>query len=61
MAKQDKKDKRFERIHREKSGMDSLEVFRDVQTGVCYLWRSGGYSAGLTPLLGTDGNPVIQH
>lgn len=56
-----KTDKRFEKIHSEKvSFMDSVEIFRDTQTGVCYLWRSGGHSGGLTVLLGQDGKPVIQ-
>lgn len=56
-----KKEKRFEKIHSEsRSFSDTIEIFRDTQTGVCYLWRSGGYSAGLTPLLGADGKPVIQ-
>ncbi|WP_029458016.1 DUF6440 family protein [Dietzia alimentaria] len=56
-----KKDKRFEKIHSESiSMMDKLEIFRDTHTGVCYLWRSGGYSGGLTVLLGTDGKPIIQ-
>lgn len=61
MAKKGKQDKRFEKIHSEKmSFTDAVEIFRDTQTGVCYLWRAGGYSAGLTPLLGADGKPMIQ-
>lgn len=56
-----KRDNRFEKVHSEKmSMMDAVEIFRDTQTGVCYLWRAGGYAGGLTPLLGTDGKPVIQ-
>ena len=56
-----KGDTRFEKIHKESLGFaDSVEIFRDTQTGVCYLWRSGGYSGGLTPLLGADGRPIIQ-
>ena len=56
-----KKEKRFDKIHSESTSMmDKVEIFRDTQTGVCYLWRSGGYSGGLTVLLGTDGKPVIQ-
>ncbi|MCD2262912.1 hypothetical protein K3888_09380 [Dietzia aurantiaca] len=57
-----KNEKRFEKVHSEKmSFMDTVEIFRDVQTGVCYMWRSGGNSGGLTALLGPDGRPVIQH
>ncbi|HJC60437.1 MAG TPA: hypothetical protein H9755_08940 [Candidatus Dietzia intestinigallinarum] len=57
-----KKEKRFEKVHSEASGFsDAIEIFRDTQTGVCYLWRAGGFAGGLTPLLGSDGKPVIQH
>lgn len=55
------KEKRFEKIHSEAlSFSDAIEIFRDTHTGVCYLWRSGGFAGGLTPLLGPDGKPVIQ-
>jgi len=58
MAKQEK---RFEKVHSESMRMmDKIEIFRDTQTGVCYLWRAGGYAGGLSVLLGTDGKPVIQ-
>lgn len=57
-----KKDNRFEKLHSEKMGFaGSVEIFRDTHTGVCYLWRSGGYAGGLTALLGADGRPVVQH
>ena len=57
-----KYEKRFEKVHSEKLGfLDTVEIFRDIQTGVCYLWRSGGYSGGLTVLVGPDGKPVIRH
>lgn len=39
---------------------DAIEIFRDTHTGVCYLWRAGGFAGGLTPLLGPDGKPVVQ-
>lgn len=31
----------------------------DTQTGVHYLTWQSGYAGGITPLLGTDGKPVI--
>ena len=31
----------------------------DKETGVNYLYHSGGYSGGLTVLLDKDGNPVV--
>lgn len=56
-----KKDKRFEKIHSETIGFaGSMEILRDTQTGVCYLWRASGYAGGLTPLLDAQGAPVID-
>ncbi|AVZ40247.1 MULTISPECIES: DUF6440 family protein [unclassified Dietzia] len=54
-------DKRFEKVHTQSMGFGStVEILRDTQTGVCYLWRSGGYAGGLTALLGADGKPVVD-
>lgn len=36
-----------------------IEIWVDRLTGVNYLYRTNGYGAGLTPLLGRDGNPVV--
>ncbi len=36
-----------------------IEIWVDRYTGVNYLYRSGGYGAGLTPLLDKDGKPVV--
>ena len=49
--------KRFVVIENEGSGFsNALQEIVDTQTGVHYLtWQSGG----ITPLLGTDGKPVI--
>lgn len=56
-----KKDTRFEKIHSESIRLgEKVEILRDRHTGVCYLWRVSGYSGGLTPLLDTQGNPVID-
>ena len=56
-----KKDKRFEKLHSEGLGFGgTVEILRDTETGVCYLFRSGGYAGGLTPLLGADVKPVID-
>ena len=36
------------------------QVWVDKQTGVNYLYITrGGYAGGLTPLLKTDGTPVV--
>lgn len=56
--------KRFEKLHSEEIGIGGkIEILRDTQTGVCYLWRYGGrsgFAGGLTALLGPDAKPVVQ-
>lgn len=37
----------------------TLRVLVDRETRVNYLWCKDGYGGGLTPLLGSDGKPVI--
>lgn len=55
-----KKDDRFVKTHDEGSALGfQRTIFVDKQTGVNYLWISSGYAGGLTPLLDTQGKPVI--
>lgn len=35
------------------------DIIIDRETGVCYLWHSGGYKGGLTVLVDADGKPII--
>ncbi len=51
------KDKRFKKIYSQGAG--SVEILIDKETGVHYLFRSGGYAGGLTVLLGKDSKPII--
>ena len=51
------KDKRFEKVYTQNAG--TIEIFVDRETGVNYLYRTSGYSGGLTVLLDKDGKPVI--
>jgi len=37
-----------------------VEVWVDTQTGVNYLFIREGFSGGLTPLLDSEGKPVIS-
>ncbi len=37
-----------------------MEIWVDTTTGVQYLFHRNGNAAGLTPLLGADGKPVIS-
>jgi hypothetical protein len=54
-----KKEKRFETLHYESSLAVSNRIIKDTKTGVLYLFCSEGYAGGLTPLLGSDGKPIL--
>ena len=54
-----KKEKRFIKTLGESGWAGSNEIWVDRETGVNYLYHAAGYGAGLTPLLGRDGKPVI--
>lgn len=52
-----KKEKRFIKTYSQDMG--AAVIYVDRKTGVNYLYVSGGYSGGLTPLLNPDGRPVV--
>lgn len=55
-----KKDERFVMTHKEGGELGVLRmIYVDKETGVNYLFVKSGYGAGLTPLLGADGKPVV--
>jgi hypothetical protein len=47
--------RRFKVIHKERN----VKIFLDTDTGATYLFTNDGYAGGLTPLLGSDGNPLV--
>ena len=50
---------RFKKIYSQ--GIATMcEIWVDCETGVNYFYHSAGYSGGLTPLLGRDGQPIIS-
>ena len=51
------KDKRFLKVYSQDMG--GVEILVDKETGVNYLFRSSGYSGGMTVLLDKEGKPVI--
>ena len=57
-----KKDNRFEIIYSEGSSMTSVAtiILADKETGIHYLFVKSGYSGGLTPLLDSNGKPVVK-
>ena len=56
--KKEKKPARFEKVYSQHKG-SAIEIWVDKETGVNYLYRSSGYSGGLTVLLNKDGTPVV--
>lgn len=48
---------RFEKTYTQ--GLGTMEIWVDKETGVNYLYHSGGYGGGLTPLLDREGKPII--
>lgn len=55
-----KKDTRFVRIYTQGSSFGALtQIWVDKVTGVNYLFQASGYAGGLTPLLKSDGTPVV--
>ncbi len=52
------KEKRFV-IHSEAMGLGQAKIIMDRMTGVHYLFFSDGSAGGITPLLGSDGKPVV--
>lgn len=58
MAKWLNKNDRFEKIYAQGT-LTSTEIWVDKETGVNYLFHASGYASGLTPLLDSDGKPVV--
>lgn len=50
--------KRFVKVVSEGTVTGS-EIWVDRETGVNYLFHFSGYAGGLTPLLNSDGSPVV--
>lgn len=53
------KNQRFEVIYSQGT-ITGTEIWVDRETGVNYLYHASGYSGGLTPLLNSNGNPIIS-
>ena len=56
-----KKEKRFVHLSREGSAFDvQKDIIVDSETGVHYLLVHSGYGIAVTPLLGSDGQPIVH-
>ncbi|MBO4913791.1 MAG: xylan 1,4-beta-xylosidase [Oscillospiraceae bacterium] len=53
------REKRFV-VHSENIGLKQVTILMDKLTGVHYLFYAECNAGGLTPLLGSDGKPVIE-
>ena len=49
---------RFEKVYTQGS-IDVMEIWVDTETGVNYLYHSGGYGGGLCVLVDRDGKPIV--
>ena len=56
-----KKENRFVEIYSEGSSLGTQKtIFVDRETGVHYLFIKSGYGTAVTPLLGSDGQPIVH-
>ncbi|XOQ47549.1 MAG: DUF6440 domain-containing protein [Eubacteriales bacterium] len=53
------KEKRFKVVYSQ-GAMEITRILVDTETGVHYLQTLYGSGGGITPLLGSDGKPVIR-
>lgn len=61
MIFKNKEGDRFEVIYSQDKLTTTINILRDKDTGVCYLYMGvNTYGGRLTPLLGRDGRPVIR-
>lgn len=52
------KKERFEKICSQGT-VDVMQIWRDTETGVNYVFHKQGYAGGMTPLLDKDGKSVV--
>ena len=56
-------EKRFVKTYSQNNGlsgrMERMEIWVDMKTGVNYIFTQSGYAGGMTPLLDSEGKPVI--
>jgi hypothetical protein len=53
------KTERFEKIYSQGT-VNITEIWVDKETGVNYVFHTGGHAGGMTPLLDKDGKPIIS-
>lgn len=53
------KDKRFTKTYSQSGFASDIQIWIDNETGVNYVFIQNGYSGGLTPLIDSEGKPVV--
>ncbi len=53
-----KNNNRFEKTYSQ-GQLNITEIWVDKKTGVNYIFHASGYAGGLSPLLDTEGKPVV--
>lgn len=53
------KNERFKKIYTQ-GAMSVMEIWVDKETGVNYVFHQAGYAGGMTPLLDSDGKPIVS-
>lgn len=53
------KNERFKKIYTQ-GAMSVIEIWVDKETGVNYVFHQAGYAGGMTPLLDSDGKPIVS-
>ncbi|MBC1382841.1 DUF6440 family protein [Listeria innocua] len=51
-------EERFEKIYTQ-GKLNIMEILVDKETGVQYVYHLSGYAGGMSPLLDTDGKPLL--
>ncbi len=54
-----RRDKRFA-VYTEGMGLGAVKILMDKLTGVHYLYYSDGSAGGITPLLDSEGKPIVS-
>ena len=60
MFNKDDGEKRFVGILKESSVTQTIEIILDTETGVNYMYVTGGSGKTITPLLGPDGKVLVS-
>jgi hypothetical protein len=53
-------EKRFVKTYSQGNGLSArMEIWVDMKTGVNYIFTQSGYAGGMTPLLDSQGKPIV--